>query len=140
MWVISSIELVPTTGRLMPMTKTATALLSVLLLGGTAHARDDGCYGEITVGHGWGNIRSPDHNNPRCFFTYKWKASSSRHDIPDRDARRIEEVCAAAVVGNDKGVYCQIIGKFRKAKDGVPQLTKLKGVKVIDAPSVKSGR
>ena len=42
--------------------------------------------------------------------------------------------------GKDKGMYCQIVGKFRKAKDGVPQLVKLKGVKVIDAKSVKSGR
>src|SRR5262249_58452848 len=111
-----------------------------LLLGERVQGGEAGCWGKITVGQGWGNIRRPDKNTRRFFFTYKWKASSSRHDIPDRDARRIEEVCAAAVVGNDKGVYCQIIGKFRKAKDGVPQLTKLKGVKVIDAPSVKSGR
>ena len=124
----------------MPMIKTTTALFAVLLLGGTAHAKDDGCYGEITVGQGWANVRHSDHNNPVCFFTYKWKRTTSRNDIPEGDARRIEEVCAAAVVGNDKGLYCQIIGKFRKAKDGVPKLIRLKGVKVINANSVKSGR
>jgi len=116
------------------------ALLAVLLLGGTAYAADDHCYGEITVGHGWGNVRTPGHNDPSCFFTYKWERSASRNDIPVRDAMRIEEACALAMGGNDKGLYCQIVGKFRKAKDGVPQLVKLKGVKVIDAKSVKSGR
>ena len=65
---------------------------------------------------------------------------SARNDIPVRDAMRIEEACGLAMGGNDKGLYCQIVGKFRKAKDGVPQLVKLKGVKVIDAKSVKSGR
>jgi len=50
---------------------------------------------------------------------------------------RIEEVCAPAMVGNDKDLYCQVVGKFRKAKDGTLQLVKLKDVKVIDAHSVK---
>jgi hypothetical protein len=122
------------------MRRTTMALLAVLLLGGTAYAADDGCYGEITVGHGWGNVRKPGHNDPSCFFTYKWGRSASRNDIPVRDAMRIEEACTPAMGGKDKGMYCQTVGKFRKAKDGVPQLVKLKGVKVIDAKSVKSGR
>lgn len=115
-------------------------LLAVLLVYGTAHAADD-CSGEIRVGHGWDNlVRNPDHNEQVCFFTYKWKDSKSRNDIPEHDAMQIEEVCAPAMVGNDKGLYCQIVGKFCKAKDGVPQLVKLKGVKVIEAKSLKPGR
>jgi hypothetical protein len=114
------------------MAKTKMALLAVLLLGGTAHAADDVCNGETTLGRGWGNVRSPDHNDPRCFFTCKWNDSKSRKDIPERDAMRIEEVCAPAMVGDDKGLYCQVAGKFRKAKDGVAQLIKLKDVRVID--------
>jgi hypothetical protein len=55
------------------MRRTTMALLAVLLLGGTAYAADDDCYGEITVGHGWGNVRTPVHNDPSCFFTYKWE-------------------------------------------------------------------
>jgi hypothetical protein len=122
----------------MPMTKTMTTLLSVLLLGGTAHARDDGCYGESTVGgamyealitttrgvssHTNGKVRPP----ARMFRTVT--LSGSRKCVLLRWRP------------NDKGLYCQIIGKFRKAKDGVPQLTKLKGVKVIDDRSVKSER
>ena len=119
------------------MTKTAIALLAVLLLGGTAHAAHD-CSGEIRLGHGWDNlVRNPDHNDSMCFFTYKWKRSTSRKDLPKSDVMRIEEVCAPAMVGNDKGLYCQVVGKFRKAKDGTLQLVKLKDVKVIDAHSVK---
>jgi len=122
------------------MRRTTIALLAFMSLGGTAHAADHSCYGEITVGHGWGNVRTPDHNEPRCFFTFKWERTTSRNDIPVHDAMRIEEVCAPALSGNDKGVYCQIVGKFRKAKDGIPQLVKLKAVNVIDAPRLKSGR
>jgi hypothetical protein len=120
----------------MAMHKTAIATF-VLCLVGVAQAADD-CSGEIRVGHGWDNlVRNPDHTESVCFFTYKWKSTNSRNDIPERDAMRIEEVCASAMVGNDKGMYCRVVGKFRKAKDGVLQLIKLKDVRVIYAKLVK---
>jgi hypothetical protein len=106
-------------GRLMPITKTTMTLRAVLLLYGTAHAADD-CSGEIRVGHGWDNlIRNPDHNEQVCFFTYKWKDSKSRNDIPEHDAMQIEEVCAPAMVGNDKEASGMSETKFNEIASAV---------------------
>ena len=101
------------------MTKTAIALLAVLLLGGTAHAAHD-CSGEIRLGHGWDNlVRNPDHNDSMCFFTYKWKRSTSRKDLPKSDVMRIEEVCAPAMVGNDKDLSVRLSGSSARLRTGL---------------------
>jgi hypothetical protein len=122
------------------MRRTTMALLAVLLLGGTIMLRTTTATGKSQSGMVGAMYEPPftmtrvvsSHTNgsgrpPATIFLFVMLCGSRKRGL-------------LRWGGNDKGLYCQIVGKFRKAKDGVPQLVKLKGVTVIDAKSVKSGR